>query len=107
LQAAAPPSPDKIRFKTKVGKKPAFDARSFPDSVGVGRNVHKFRGKESVFPQADSGHYLSPFAKTLLALAALREKKTEVERGECSVFRAGQQFVRQSHLPHADSASFT
>jgi hypothetical protein len=29
---------------------------------------------------ADRGHYLRPFAKILLALAALREKKTEVAR---------------------------
>jgi predicted Zn-dependent protease len=29
---------------------------------------------------ADHGHYLRPFAKIKLALAALREKKTEVAR---------------------------
>jgi hypothetical protein len=29
---------------------------------------------------ADHGHYLRPFAKILLALAALREKKPEVAR---------------------------
>ncbi len=31
---------------------------------------------------ADHGHYLRPFAKILLALAALREKKTEVARNQ-------------------------
>jgi CRP/FNR family transcriptional regulator, cyclic AMP receptor protein len=52
---AAPPNrrPDKTRFKTKVEKKQAFDAQSFLDSVGVGRNVHKFRAKETVFAQGD------------------------------------------------------
>lgn len=29
---------------------------------------------------ADHGHYLRPFAKIMLALAALREKETEVAR---------------------------
>ena len=33
---------------------------------------------------ADRGHYLRPFAKIMLALAALREKKTEVARAQLS-----------------------
>ncbi|HEV2314579.1 MAG TPA: hypothetical protein VGR94_04680 [Candidatus Acidoferrales bacterium] len=33
---------------------------------------------------ADHGHYLRPFAKILLAMAALREKKTEVARAQLS-----------------------
>jgi hypothetical protein len=31
---------------------------------------------------AESGHYLRPFAKIMLALAALREKKPEVARAQ-------------------------
>jgi CRP-like cAMP-binding protein len=52
---AAPPNrrPDKTRFKTKVEKKQAFDAQSFLDSAGLGRKVHKFRAKETVFAQGD------------------------------------------------------
>jgi hypothetical protein len=37
---------------------------------------------------ADHGHYLRPFAKILLALAALREKKTEVARKQLTEFVA-------------------
>jgi hypothetical protein len=33
---------------------------------------------------ADHGHYLRPFAKILLALAALREHNTEVARAQLS-----------------------
>jgi hypothetical protein len=35
---------------------------------------------------ADHGHYLRPFAKIVLPLAALREKKTEVARAQLSEF---------------------
>ena len=38
---------------------------------------------------ADHGHYLRPFAKILLALAALREKKTEVARAQLKRTRRG------------------
>jgi CRP/FNR family transcriptional regulator, cyclic AMP receptor protein len=52
---AAPPNrrPDKTRFKTIVEKKQVFDAQSFLDSAGLGRKVHKFRAKETVFAQGD------------------------------------------------------
>jgi hypothetical protein len=38
---------------------------------------------------AEHGHYLRPFAKILLALAALREKKTEVARTQLKELVAG------------------
>ena len=49
--------------------------------------VYGIRGDKIVGIQqleiaADHGHYLRPFAKILLALAALREKKTEVARAQ-------------------------
>ncbi len=41
---------------------------------------NKNTGIQQLETAADHGHYLRPFAKILLALAALREKKTEMAR---------------------------
>jgi len=46
----------------------------------AGIHGDKKAGIQQLQIAADHGHYLRPFAKTLLALAALREKKTEVAR---------------------------
>jgi hypothetical protein len=46
----------------------------------AGIHGDKKAGIEQIGIAADHGHYLRPFAKILLALAALREKKTEVAR---------------------------
>jgi predicted Zn-dependent protease len=47
--------------------------------VGVHGNK---KGIEELEIAAKGGHYLRPFAKILLALTALREKKPEVAREE-------------------------
>jgi hypothetical protein len=44
----------------------------------IGIHGDKTLGIQQLEIAADKGHYLRPFAKILLALAALREKKTEV-----------------------------
>jgi tetratricopeptide (TPR) repeat protein len=41
-------------------------------------------GIQQIEIAADRGHYLRPFAKIMLALAALREKKPEVARAQLS-----------------------
>jgi tetratricopeptide (TPR) repeat protein len=46
----------------------------------AGIHGDKKAGIEQIGIAADHGHYLRPFAKILLALAALREKKTEIAR---------------------------
>jgi len=46
----------------------------------AGIHGDKKAGIEQLEIAADNGHYLRPFAKILLALSALREKKTEVAR---------------------------
>ncbi len=46
----------------------------------VGIHGDKKAGIRQLEIAADHGHYLRPFAKIMLALAALREKKTEVAR---------------------------
>ncbi|MGA3294816.1 MAG: hypothetical protein ABSE45_12645 [Candidatus Acidiferrales bacterium] len=46
----------------------------------VGIHGDKNAGIQQIEIAADRGHYLRPFAKILLALAALREKKPEVAR---------------------------
>jgi hypothetical protein len=48
----------------------------------VGIHGDKNEGIRLLEIAADHGHYLRPFAKVLLALAALREKKTEVARAQ-------------------------
>jgi hypothetical protein len=48
----------------------------------VGVRDDKKKGIEQLGIAAKSGHYLRPFAKILLAQAALREKKREVAREE-------------------------
>jgi hypothetical protein len=48
----------------------------------AGIHGDKNAGIEQLKIAADHGHYLRPFAKILLALAALREKKTEVARAQ-------------------------
>ena len=48
----------------------------------VGVHGDKKKGIEQLEIAAQHGHYLRPFAKTLLALTALREKKPEVARTE-------------------------
>ena len=46
----------------------------------AGIHGDKKAGIQQLEIAAEHGHYLRPFAKILLALAALREKKTEVAR---------------------------
>jgi predicted Zn-dependent protease len=46
----------------------------------AGIHGDKKEGIQQLEIAADHGHYLRPFAKIMLALAALREKKTEVAR---------------------------
>ena len=48
----------------------------------VGIHGDKKAGIQQIEIAADRGHYLRPFAKILLALAALREEKTEVARAQ-------------------------
>jgi hypothetical protein len=48
----------------------------------VGIRGDKKKGIEQLETAAEHGHYLRPFAKILLALTALREKKPEVARTE-------------------------
>jgi tetratricopeptide (TPR) repeat protein len=48
----------------------------------AGIHGNKKQGIEQIETAANRGHYLRPFAKILLALTALREKKTEVARRE-------------------------
>lgn len=50
----------------------------------AGIHGNKTAGIEQLEIAADHGHYLRPFAKILLALAALREKKPEVARTQLS-----------------------
>ena len=46
----------------------------------AGIHGNKKVGIQQLELAAERGHYLRPFAKIMLALAALREKKTEVAR---------------------------
>jgi len=48
----------------------------------AGIHGDKKAGLQQIEITADHGDYLRPFAKILLALAALREKKTEVARAQ-------------------------
>jgi hypothetical protein len=48
----------------------------------AGIHGNKNAGIQQLQIAAEHGHYLRPFAKILLALAALREKKTEVARAQ-------------------------
>jgi tetratricopeptide (TPR) repeat protein len=50
----------------------------------IGIHGDKKTGIQQIGIAADRGHYLRPFAKILLALAALREKKTEVALSQLS-----------------------
>jgi hypothetical protein len=50
----------------------------------AGIHGDKEAGIQQIEIAADRGHYLRPFAKILLALAALREKKPEVARAQLS-----------------------
>src|SRR6202011_282165 len=45
----------KVRRSPQKGnsRSPAFDVQLFLDSAGLGRKVHKFQGKETVFAQGD------------------------------------------------------
>jgi len=54
----------------------------------VGIHGDKEAGIRQLGIAADHGHYLRPFAKILLALAGLREKKTEVARVQLSELTA-------------------
>jgi hypothetical protein len=54
----------------------------------AGIHGDKKTGIQQLGIAADHGHYLRPFAKILLALAALREKKTEVARVQLSELAA-------------------
>ena len=48
----------------------------------IGIHGDKTLGIQQLEIAADKGHYLRPFAKILLGLAALREKKTEEARAQ-------------------------
>lgn len=48
----------------------------------IGIHGDKEVGIQQIEIAADHGHYLRPFAKIMLALAALREKKTEIARAQ-------------------------
>ena len=65
----------------------------------AGVHGDKKKGIEQLEIAAERGHYLRPFAKTLLALAALREKKPEVARTEftelAAEFPENQLFARE------------
>ena len=64
-------------------RKPAGRLRSF--FLGfAGIHGDKNAGIQQLEIAADHGHYLRPFAKILLAMAALREKKPEVARAQLS-----------------------
>ena len=54
------------------------DLRRFSSAAGI--HGDKKAGIKQLEIAAERGHYLRPFAKILLALAALREKKREVAR---------------------------
>jgi CRP/FNR family cyclic AMP-dependent transcriptional regulator len=75
----APPNrrPDKTRFKTKVEKKQAFDAQSFLDSAGLGRKVHKFRAKETVFAQGDPAKQVMYIQEGRVKLGVVNETGKE------------------------------
>jgi hypothetical protein len=60
-----------------IGSLPALK-RFFLGFAGI--HGDKSKGIQQLEVAAAHGHYLRPFAKILLALAALREKKTEVAR---------------------------
>jgi hypothetical protein len=83
----------------KRRNKTALRLGGFSSGASLGGKVSHYRGKQFVLGfygirgdkntgiqqlevAADHGHYLRPFAKILLALAALREKKTEVARAQ-------------------------
>jgi hypothetical protein len=65
----------------------------------AGVHGDKKKGIEQIGIAAERGHYLRPFAKTLLALTALREKKPEVARKEftelAAEFPENQLFARE------------
>lgn len=60
-----------------IGSLPAYK-KLFLGLAGI--HGDKKAGIQQLEIAAERGHYLRPFAKILLALAALREKKTEVAR---------------------------
>ena len=60
-----------------IGSLPGYK-RLFLGFAGV--RGDKKAGIQQLQIAAERGHYLRPFAKILLALAALREKKTDVAR---------------------------
>jgi len=60
-------------------------------------NPNKDQGVKAVEVVARDGHYLKPFAKILLAVADLRDKKTA--RCACDYGRAGSRLPGESPLP--------
>lgn len=62
-----------------IGSQPILK-RFFLGFVGV--HGDKEAGIQQIKIAADHGHYLRPFAKIMLALAALREGETEVARAQ-------------------------
>ena len=62
-----------------IGSLPIFK-KFFLGFAGI--HGDKKAGIQQLEIAADHGHYLRPFAKILLALAALREKKPEVARAQ-------------------------
>lgn len=68
-----------------IGSLPGFK-KFFLGFVGI--HGDKKEGIQQLQIAADRGHYLRPFAKILLALAALREKKREVARAQLAELAA-------------------
>src|ERR1700687_4478939 len=64
-----------------IGSLPGFK-KFFLGFAGI--HGDKKTGIQQIEIAANHGHYLRPFAKILLALGALREKKTEVTRAQLS-----------------------
>src|SRR5579871_2934621 len=60
-----------------IGSLPGFK-KFFLSFAGI--HGDRIKGIQQIEIAAESGHYLRPFAKIMLALAALREKKTHVAR---------------------------
>jgi hypothetical protein len=58
----------------------ACDEKLFLGLAGI--HGDKKKGIEQLETAANHGHYLQPFAKILLALTALREKRPEVARAQ-------------------------
>ncbi len=89
-----------------IGSLPGYK-KFFLGLVGIHGN--KRLGLRQLEIAADRGYYLRPFAKILLALAALREKKTEVARTQLeqlvSEFPENPLFASELAKLHASTAT--